>query len=185
MASDYTPTNVTQGFGAEVDINKNFTDIKIALDLVLGKIATSSNAMGVDLDMGGKQILNLPIASVPTDPILLSQASSLALQEVIDELTYAATINVDVDSTTLAKVTLTGNAQINFTGTPNDGQPIMLAIKQDATGSRTVTWDARVRYSGDIPSITLTSTANALDYMLFRYYEDDDTFDLQALNQGF
>jgi len=186
MASKYTPTNVTAGFGAEVLINKNFTELKAAIDDLLNRTEVlAPNSMLIDLDMGSKRILNLPSAAFPTDPILLSQINSLVIAPVIDELTYSSSIKVDVDTTTLAKVTLTGNAQIDFTGTPSDGQAIMLAIKQDATGSRTVTWDSRVRFSADLPLFILTSTANALDYMLFRYYKDDDKFDLQALNQGF
>ena len=186
MASDYTPTAVTQGFGAETQINQNFTEIKTAMDKLMNRINTADNAMAIDLDMNSNQVLNLPIAVDPTDPVLFSQVNTLAIQEVVQTLTFAATITVDADQVTFAKLTLTGNATINFSATaPNDGQPVVFALRQDATGSRIVTWDSKVRFSSELPSATLSTGANTLDYVLFRYNEDDDSYDLMAVNRGY
>jgi len=185
MASSYTPTNVNQGFGAETEINQNFTDIKTALDEALNRLATATNAMGIDLDMGNNQILNLPVATVATDPVLFSQLNSLAVKEVTQDLTYAAAIEVDIEQVTFAKLTLTGNTTITVSGTPNDGQPFLIAVRQDATGSHTITWDSRVRFSNELPNVDLTGTALSMDYILFRYNADDDKLDAMATNRGF
>lgn len=185
MASSYTPTTVNQGFGAEVEINSNFADIKTALDEALNRLSIATNAMGIDLDMAGNKILNLTVATAPTDPVLLSQLNSLAIVEVTQDLAYSGAVDIDVDQITFAKLTLEGNTTITFTGTPNDGQPLIFAVRQDGSGNRTITWEARVRYSDDLPTILLSTTGLALDYVLFRYNEDDDKFDVMALNRGF
>jgi hypothetical protein len=185
MASDYTPTEVTQGFGAETQINLNFDNIKTAMDKLLNRLNSAENAMAIDLDMGSNQILNLPQASDPTDPVLFSQLNTLAIQEVVQTLTYAATISVDVETVTFAKLTLEGNPTITFTGTPNDGQPVLFALRQDPTGNRVVTWEARVRISSDIVTAVLSTIGDKLDYVMFRYNADDDKFDLMAINRGF
>lgn len=186
MASDYTPTNVTTGFGAEAQINQNFSDIKTAMDKLMNRLITTDNAMAIALDMGNNRILNLPEANNPTDPVLLSQLNALTIEEVVSTITYATTINVDVDTTTFGKLTLTGNVTaFNFTGTPKDGQPFILAVKQDGVGGHSITWESRVRFSNDLPSFSLSSAPNTLDYILFRYYEDDDKFDVLAVNRGF
>lgn len=185
MASDYTPTNVEQGFGAETAINQNFTDIKEALDDCLQKVTALTNAMEADLDMGNYQIINLPDASDPRDPVLLTQLNSLSVVEVVQTLVYSSNITVDIDQVTIAKLTLDGNTTITIEGTPNDGQPILFLITQDGTGSRTITWDSRVRYSSELPNATLSTAANKLDYLLFRYNAVDNKLDLMAVNRGF
>lgn len=185
MASSYTPTTVNQGFGAETEINQNFSDIKTALDEALSRVATLTNAMGVDLDMGNQQIINLPDASDPNDPVLFKQLNSLAITEVTQTLTFDPNLTVDIDQVTFVKLTLTGNTTITIAGTPNDGQPVLFGLRQDPTGSRIVTWDSRVRYSTELPDATLSTAANKLDYVLFRYNADDDKLDLMAVNRGY
>jgi type VI protein secretion system component VasF len=185
MASDYTPVNVTSGFGMETTINQNFNEIKTAMDKLLNREVSTDNAMEQTLDMGGFALINLPQASEPTHPVRLQEVNSLAIPEVVKTLTFSTTMSVDASSVTYAKVTLADNATINFTGTPTDGQPLLFAVRQDAVGGYTVTWDAsRARFSDDLSS-GFSSAANKLDYLLFRYNADDDKFDLLALNRGF
>ena len=59
MAAPFTPTNVNQGFGAETELNTNMTDIATAFGTVLNKDDPTDNAMNVDLDMNGFDILNI------------------------------------------------------------------------------------------------------------------------------
>lgn len=59
MAAPFTPTTVTQGFGAEVTNNTNNSDISDAFETVLNKDDATDNAMNVDLDMNGNDILNV------------------------------------------------------------------------------------------------------------------------------
>lgn len=103
---------------------------------------------------------------------------------VVNTLTYSATIAVDYSDGDVQDVTLTGNPTINLSGA-NDGALVTLRIKQDATGSRTVTWGTMVRFSTDVPQPTLSTAANTLDYLTFRYNEADSKYDCMSVNKGF
>lgn len=186
MTTSYNPTSVQQGFGAEIQINQNFTDIQKALNEAISRISSVNNAMAVDFDLAGKQILNLPKPNVANDPVRLQDVNSLAIEDVVQTLTFATAISVDTTALTYAKVTLTGNTTITFTGIPSDARPILMAFRQDGTGSRTVTFDGtRSRFSADLPAPTMSTGASKLDYVIFRYNADDDKFDFMALNRGF
>jgi len=65
------------------------------------------------------------------------------------------------------KSTLTGNVTFTFIN-PADTCNIILRLVQDATGSRTVTWPASVKWpAGTAP--TLTTTANSVDVVAFYF----------------
>lgn len=101
-------------------------------------------------------------------------------------LVDAATITPDADTTDLGYVTLGGNRTIaNPTGTPAPGQQLQLRFKQDATGSRTLTWGANFRFSTDLPSPTLTTTAGKTDYLMFQWNSVDSKWDFMAITKGF
>ena len=77
--------------------------------------------------------------------------------------TTAYTINIA--NGTVQKLTLTGNCTYTFP-TATAGQSFLLYQLQDATGGRTVTWPAAVKWpSGTSP--TLTSTASKADVFAF------------------
>ena len=58
----------------------------------------------------------------------------------------------------------------------------MLIVKQDATGSRTVTWPESVHCPGNSRP-TLTTTANKKDFISF--FDDGAFYDLLAISQNF
>lgn len=185
MATTYIPTSIQQGFNQEVALNQNFTDIKTALDEALTRLSSAANAMETDFDVAGNQILNIPSPTSPTDPVRLQDINSLQVPEVVLHLDFTASMSVPADTTTYAKVTMAGNATVAFTGTPNDGQGLLFAVRQDATGSRVLTFDAaRIRESSDV-QVNFSTAGDALDYFVFRYNADDDKFDLLAINRGF
>ena len=72
-------------------------------------------------------------------------------------------------------VTLGGNRTFTFAN-GQDGARYVLIIKQDATGSRTATWPASVRWAtGSAP--VLTTTASKTDYVGFVYNGVDVKYD--------
>lgn len=78
-------------------------------------------------------------------------------------LTDGATITFNLRNCNQGRVTLGGNRTIDFTNEGEAlGQPIRLIACQDGTGSRTLTWDAAVRWAGG-SAPTLTTTANHCD----------------------
>lgn len=82
--------------------------------------------------------------------------------------TSAQTINFDSSTSGVVsrQFTLTGNVTFTFSNAPKAGTLISLKIIQDATGGRSVTWPATVKWPGGTP-FAPTSTANAKDVYLF------------------
>lgn len=65
------------------------------------------------------------------------------------------------------------------------GQKIILEVKQSASGSDLLTYDAKVGFGTDIPNGTLSTTANKKDFLGFIYNEDDDKYYLVAFVKGY
>ena len=76
-------------------------------------------------------------------------------------------ITLDLANGTVQIITLTGNATITMP-TATSGKSFILLLKQDATGSRTVTWSTVKWPAGTAP--TITSTASKQD--IFSFFAD-------------
>lgn len=103
-------------------------------------------------------------------------------------LTDAATIAVDASLGNHFTVTLGGNRTLgNPTNPPGAGQDqmILFAIRQDGTGSRTLTLDTNYRFGTDITSITLSTGINKTDYLGVRYNVTDSKWDVIAFVKGY
>lgn len=70
--------DVTSGSGSETVINANSAAIEAEFDNTVSRDGSSPNAMTAALDMNSQRIINLPTAVNNTDPIILSQAASIA-----------------------------------------------------------------------------------------------------------
>jgi hypothetical protein len=100
-------------------------------------------------------------------------------------LTDGATITPDADVTDIGKVTIAGNRTMAApSGTPVAGQKLILRVKQDATGSRTMTWNSIYRFAGG-SAPALTTTASKTDYLGFIYNSDDTKWDCLAFKANF
>lgn len=84
-------------------------------------------------------------------------------------LTDGATINWDASANQVCTVTLAGNRTMAAPTNLKDGATYILVVKQDATGSRTITWNAVFKWAGGTAP-TLTTTANGVD--LISFYSD-------------
>jgi hypothetical protein len=104
---------------------------------------------------GSETLTNKTLTKPIVTGILESQVSSNS------GTTYA----IDCSLGTSFFITLTGNVTFSFSNVPataNTATSITLFLKQDATGSRTVTWPASVKWpSATAP--TITTTANKTD----------------------
>ena len=98
-------------------------------------------------------------------------------------LTDGATIATDWSNGTVQSVTLGGNRTFTFANGVDGGRYILI-LKQDATGTRTVTWPGTVRWPGGTAP-TLTTTASKTDYIGFLYNGVSSTYDGVALAQNF
>lgn len=72
---------------------------------------------------------------------------------------------IDLANGSVQYLTLTGNCTYTFP-TPVAGKSFTLIQKQDATGGRTVTWPASVKWPGGTAP-TLTSAASKADKFIF------------------
>ena len=84
----------------------------------------------------------------------------------LDVDTYAASYTPDFDGGNVKQVTLTGNITINNPTNIEAGATYLFILKQDATGSRTVSFGTSYKFpSGTAP--TLSTGANAVDILSF------------------
>jgi len=168
--------NVTTA-GTQTLTNKTLTSPKINENVVVTSTATELNildgvtATAAELNYSDLATLGTSAAS----KVLTANANNLttisgAILNTQDTLTDQATIAWDVIASPVAFVTLGGNrtmAAPSGTGAAA-GQFISLLVKQDGTGSRTITWNAVYEFPSDTAP-TLTTTANLGDIFSFRY----------------
>ena len=83
-------------------------------------------------------------------------------------LTDGATINWDMSTQSVSKVTLGGNRTMAAPTNGSTGQFCSILVIQDGTGSRTLTWNAVFEFASDTAP-TLTTTASKGDLFTFRY----------------
>jgi hypothetical protein len=104
---------------------------------------------------------------------------------IVVSLADGATINTDASQGNIFKVTIAGNRTIAAPTNAKEGQFIQYRIAQDATGTRTITWNAIFDFGG-AGEPTLTTTGSRTDYVSFRYNDDNDKWDYMgaALNYG-
>lgn len=100
--------------------------------------------------------------------------------------TDQATITLDWSDDTkgvFRKITLGGNRTIAFSNVALD-QSIVVRLKQDGTGSRTVTWPGNITWPGGTAP-TLSSGANKVDIFLFTCTDaGTPTFDAAIVTMG-
>lgn len=88
----------------------------------------------------------------------------------VQTLTDASTISWDVSSGINATVTIAATGRTLSISNPVAGQSYQVLIRQDGTGSRTITtWPSPTYWVGNT-SPTLTTTANATDLITFTYW---------------
>lgn len=91
------------------------------------------------------------------------------LTRIVFALTDAVTIAVDAAAGDVLTVTLGGNRTIAAPTNPVNGKLLLFRIRQDATGTRTLTWNAVFQFTTELPAPTLSTAANTVDYVGFVY----------------
>lgn len=93
-------------------------------------------------------------------------SSGLVTDVVTTEADSTATYTVPaVTASGITDLTLTANCTLTFP-TATAGQSFTLVLRQDGTGSRTITWPSEVKWDGGTTP-TLTTTASAVDILGF------------------
>ena len=165
----------------------NATSGTIKLQPVTGALGTVTLSLPATTDtLVGKtttdtltnKTLTAPVMTTPTLGVATATsigATSGSLQITtayvpkVVALTDGASISVDASLGNVYDVTLGGNRTMSAPSNATDGQVILFRIKQDGTGSRTITWNAIYHFTDTVPSPTLTTTAAHTDEIAFRY----------------
>lgn len=96
-------------------------------------------------------------------------------------LTDGATISVDASLSNVFRVVLGGNRTLANPTNLVDGQTLVFLLKQDATGSRTLAYGNKYKFSG---SSALSTVASSRDRLTCVYDGTDDLLDC-VLTKGF
>lgn len=184
-----SPTLVTPTLGAATATTINKLTVTApasgsTLTVADGKTLSASNTLtlaGTDSTTITFQGTDTYVGRTTTDKL-----TNKAIVSRTAALTDAATITPNCDTTDIATVTIAGNRTFaNPTGTPGDGQKLLLRVTQDATGSRTLAFGTSYKFGTDIPSITLSTTAGATDYIGFVYNLATTHWDVVVVVKGY
>lgn len=151
-----------------------------ALGLVASPTLTSADVGLANVDNTSDATKNSATATLTNKTIVQPVVRGSAVVALTDGVTIAT----DASLGNIFTVTLGGNRTISTPTNPTDGQKIIYRLKQDVTGSRTITWSAVFRFGVDVPAPTLTTTASKTDYVGFIYNGTDSTWDCLAVTRG-
>lgn len=118
------------------------------------KLATARQINGVGFD----GTANITVADATKQPLVESV-------NVVAASGAAQTIPDPAAAQTMSRITLTANCTLAFP-TPAAGKSCSVALAQDGTGGRTVTWPASVKWADGIAP-TLTTVPNKVDRFAF------------------
>lgn len=131
-----------------------------------GAVTTSGSLVTTINPTGVNQMARLGLGTPADAAAVLKMAGQYYSPEVTDTVSAGAA-TVDWNAGTEHYISLTAATTLTFSN-PVAGGRYVLLLKQDATGSRTVTWPASVLWSGGTAP-TLTTTASKTDLFTFLY----------------
>lgn len=101
-------------------------------------------------------------------------------------LTFASTLNTDAAAGDIFDVTLTDNVTLDNPSNPTNGKTLRWRIRQDSTGSRTLTLGNKfvVPSSASSP-LPVSTAANAMDILAATYHAGRDKWDIIAFVPGY
>jgi len=107
-------------------------------------------------------------------------------RETISAASASGAQALDLANQTYFAYTLTGNVTFSFSNVPSAGVAVCVTVelKQDATGSRTVTWPAGTTWEGGVAP-TLTTTANKTDIFMLMTRDGGTTWFAFTAGQNF
>jgi hypothetical protein len=158
---------------ADLDLIDALFDAGPVLKVAKGGTGISSFGTGVATWLGTPSSANLAAAvtgETGTGALVFGTAPALSNPTVTNyvETPFSANsstaITIDLANGTVQIITLTGNATITMP-TATSGKSFIMFLKQDGTGSRTVTWSTVKWAGGTAP--TITSTASRQDILSF------------------
>ena len=188
-AADYTATS---GTNVVLATGCSAGDIVDIIAIIVGNVGVAAYpGAGIAVSTGSAWTTSL---TAPTGALVGTTDSQTLTSKTIEAGTFTngyteetVTANtgtaytIDLANGSVQILTLTGNVTYTFP-TATAGRSFLLIEKQDATGSRTVTWPAAVKWpSGTAP--TITSTASRSD--LFGFTADGTNWIGRVVGQNY
>jgi hypothetical protein len=98
-------------------------------------------------------------------------------KEFANTASVTGATTLDLSTTNIYNLTLTGNITVTLSNPPASGTlySVMMIVKQDGTGSRTITWPASVKWP-NASAPTLSTAANAVDVLNFFTVDGGTTY---------
>jgi hypothetical protein len=152
-----TPTSATLTNATGLPIATGVSGLGTGVATFLGT-PSSANLISVVTDETGSGVLVFNNTPALTNPTVTNYVETPYSANSSTAITLALT------NGTVQIITLTGNATITMP-TATSGKSFIMLLKQDATGSRTVTWTTVKWPGGTAP--TITSTASKQDIYSF------------------
>jgi hypothetical protein len=182
--------NVTPNASGNVTLTATNVGAETSGTAVLKAVLTTKGDIFVHLDDG--TITRLAVGS--NNQVLTADSGRSAGVKWADAaagtkapatLTDGATIATDASLSNQFRVTLAGSRTLSNPTNGADGQVVTWSIKQDGTGSRTLTLDTKFRFGSDLTSVTLSTAAGKTDKLGAQYNSGDDKWDIVAFVRGF
>jgi hypothetical protein len=129
-----------------------------------GALAAGTGRYNLYMDGTADNYLNGNLGIGVTSPQAVFDLAGDYREGVVTANTGTA-YTISLATGTVQILTLTGNCTFTFP-TLTAGESFTLLLRQDGTGSRTVTWPAAVRWPGGTAP-TITSTASRTDKYVF------------------
>lgn len=175
------PRLANGGFIADNNGNEGIVLITTASAITYIEITPGATGVAAKIKAAGETNVDLSLDAAGTGTIRPQKG---VVNKVV-ALSDGANIATDASLGNIFTVTLGGNRTMDNPTNAVDGQIILYKLKQDGTGSRTITWGSNFRGSTDVALPTLTTTANAVDYVLFYYNSAATKWDCLSVNKGF
>jgi len=152
-------------------------------------IKSLRSTAGLSIQQNGTEVIgigpnrNVTIAAAATNTPALTILGSAATTS--SAVTFHATaMTLDCTRSNVFTTTFTANVTVAPTiSNPQDGQTFSWIIKQDATGTRTMTWPTTFKWPGGTVGV-LSTAVNAVD-MVTCTYRSDTGFFYSTLLKGF
>ena len=151
------------GLKAPGTVSTNYTLTLPAADGTSGQVL-STNGSGV-LSFGNSGDVTLTGTQTLTNKTVEAGTFTNGYTEEVATANTSTAYTIDLANGSVQILTLTGNCTFTFP-TVVSGKGFTLLLLQDATGSRTVTWPASVKWPASTAP-TITATASKMDKYVF------------------